>query len=486
MMNTSTTQRVASAERPRQEPRPNTNTSCKPLGGFCFITVPQLAMVWWAYSQGLIRLVDLRTWFACWELVSRRCGLERGQKPRYSLSEVQRLTGGAGEDSVAASLKRLSAAGLLSWSEAVVSFSVGPDAIPGPLEGYWEFLSQIENHRRRVPVPRRVVRFIAGGAGRVLTATILGHLFRCMYYRNGACAPLGNCRASWVAEIFGVGLPNVKSARAHLVTLGLFETVPMPQWHRNRWGARVAFNLAWSGANADTGDELDVASARRPVTTESRPPRDEFATESRPPCLNQKLSPSSRIKNQKPASGRPAGVLSSMELKPPRLNALVRADLDDTARLLELWTHACRNGLAKASESGRLHFVAMAEHARTYATKNPCGMFAWLLRHEQWVTQADEDAACERLKRHLHGPLRSKTSVLRPLATMAKPDRPSEAACFVIAVRRAMAQRNLTQDPWLVAQQCRPSMTRPEWDAALRELDQRDRLTTAWAQASSE
>lgn len=478
-MNTSTTQTVTSTERPRQEPRTNANASRKPLGGFCFITVPQLAMVWWAYSQGLIRLVDLRTWFACWELVSRRCALERGQKPRYSLTEVQRLTGGAGEEGIAASVRRLSAAGLLSWSEAEVSFSVGPDAIPGPLESYWEFLGEIENNRRKVPVPRRVVRFVAGGAGRVLTATILGHLFRCMYYRDGACAPVGNCRASWVAAVFGVGMPNVKSARAHLVKLGLFETVLMPQWHRNRWGARIAFNLAWSGPDAAARNGDEVATTNVSAVAESRPPQARFVTESRPPCLNQKLSPTSRTKNQKPTSGGPSGFSIRSGSEKPSLRHVVPSDLDDIARLLELWRQACAAGRAKASEDGRLHFVAMAEHARAYGSKNPCGLFAWLLSNTQWVTQADEDEANRRLKHHFFPPEKHSTARAAVAATVVQP---TELARYVLAIQRVVTQQRLSIDPWHLARQHRPSLTREEWETGVAELENH-RLLTARAKS---
>ena len=40
----------------------------KPKGGYRLITAVRLASAWWAYREKLIRLVDLRVWFAAWEM----------------------------------------------------------------------------------------------------------------------------------------------------------------------------------------------------------------------------------------------------------------------------------------------------------------------------------------------------------------------------------------------------------------------------------
>jgi hypothetical protein len=66
---------------------------------------------------------------------------------------------------------------------------------------------------RRIPVPRRLVRFLAKGCSRVALATMLGHLFRCLYYRQGHYRAEGLSKASWIAEVFGVSLRAVKTAR---------------------------------------------------------------------------------------------------------------------------------------------------------------------------------------------------------------------------------------------------------------------------------
>ncbi len=150
----------------------------KPAGGFQFVSVVQICIVWWAYRRGLIQLKDVRVWFAAHELLARRCQLKRGQTAVYTYDELQQLVGREG--GVSASLRRLKAQRLLSWEWGAISF---PSRAPCGKD-WWGFeatLAQIPNCRRRVPVPRRLLRFIAGGCGRVTLATILGHLLRCLY-----------------------------------------------------------------------------------------------------------------------------------------------------------------------------------------------------------------------------------------------------------------------------------------------------------------
>jgi len=88
------------------------------------------------------------------------------------------------------------------------------------------------------------------------------------------------------------------------------------------------------------------------------------------------------------------------------LRHIVLDDLQDTARLLVLFEQAHTQGLIGNSNSERLTFVAAAEHARVMGSRNPCGLFAELIRRQRWdyVTDSDEDAAYRRLKHHLYGP----------------------------------------------------------------------------------
>jgi hypothetical protein len=159
-----------------------TNAVRKPLGGFVFLSVWQLCRVWVAVQQRRIGIVDVRVWLAAHELVARRCRVEPGQKMLYRTDELERLVGNA--HSIQQSLRRLAQAGLLWWDEAQITFPEEATSMD-ECEAVHAMLEQIPNHKRRVPVPRRILRYLAGGCPRVVIATLLGHLFRCLYYRGG-------------------------------------------------------------------------------------------------------------------------------------------------------------------------------------------------------------------------------------------------------------------------------------------------------------
>lgn len=349
-----------------------------------------LLCAWWAYRRGFIRLLDLRVWLACFELTARRCGLKNGKSARYTIDELHRLVGGVGGEHIRASLRRLERYGLLAWSESKLIMGSSLDVLSGleaerPLD---ETLSLVSNHNRLVPVPRRTLRFLAGGASRAVIATCLGHLLRCLYYRDGQCLPEGRCKASWVSDVFDVSLRNVKVARSHLVELGWLHVKPAPQRSLNRWGAVASVNLAWSRT---TGE------ASRGLT----PPRPFSTTESSPPIENKKLS--SRSENQKPADRGPSGVSGKQGRDDaPTFQHVTRQDLYEPARLEKLHHDARRLGLVADSECDRLRFFAAAEHAIVVGTKNPCGLFAAIVRRGLWgfITQGDEDVARQKL-RHL-------------------------------------------------------------------------------------
>jgi hypothetical protein len=74
-------------------------------------------------------------------------------------------------------------------------------------------------------------------------------------------------------------------------------------------------------------------------------------------------------------------------------------------RLLALYEQAIAQGLIGSSEAERLTFVALAQHVLPYRPENAGGLFRKLLmtRSYQVITQDDEDAARQRLKRLLYG-----------------------------------------------------------------------------------
>src|SRR5215813_4188916 len=103
----------------------------KPHGGFRFLTVAQLCLLWWTYRTRLIQLRDLRIWFAAQEMVARRCQLDPGHIPAFTPQELHGLVGGRGGEHLRASLRRLAAAGLLTWSTTQLTFATSPTDLRG-------------------------------------------------------------------------------------------------------------------------------------------------------------------------------------------------------------------------------------------------------------------------------------------------------------------------------------------------------------------
>src|SRR5262245_53624795 len=169
----------------------------KPVGGFVFLTVQQLCLTWWAYRTRLIQLIDFRVWVAAQEMVARRCQLAADQVPEYTPKELHGLVGGVGGEHLRASLKRLETVGLLTWSRTTLTFATSP----GDLRGVYDradfdtMLKAMPNARRRVPVPRQVIRLVAGGLKASVMATMLGHMIRCLCYKDHRCISGGWCKA---------------------------------------------------------------------------------------------------------------------------------------------------------------------------------------------------------------------------------------------------------------------------------------------------
>lgn len=346
------------------------------------------------------------------------------------------------------SLRRLEAARLLTWSESAIGFPASPEVVPLPDRAdFRRFLDAIPNHQRLAPVPRRILRLLAGGARPALIATILGHLVRCLYLKHGKCSARGRVKASWIADTFGVSLRRVKQARKELIAMGWLIPLEARQWALNRWGSHVCINLAWSRLDGIKPDIRLAATA--PAAADGLPPAPAPGRELAPPPLppgaesappDSNKEPLQGAKNQEPAAGGPAGffisqpeeqtpehgqtqpddeapipqaaspllvAISATSENPapsvapgprsssaprakcpppgkPDLRNVVPEDLKDTGRLLELYGQAVGFGLVTASECDRLRFVAAAEHARIIGTRNPCGLFVRLVRGGLW------------------------------------------------------------------------------------------------------
>lgn len=336
----------------------------KPRGGFCFIHENSIHAVWACLRSGDIELRDLRVWLACHELLARRCTLEAGRTPRYSIEELHGLVGGVGGEHVRRSTNRLERHGLLQFSED------GIDTVPYEAREY---------PGRPVPVPRSILRLLARSRGRAFIATVLGHLLRCVFYKNGVCRSGGWCKASWVAEVFGVALRAVKEARARLLKLGVLRSVVADQLRLNRLGSPQVVSLDWG--------------------SEPAPRQRQSTTESAPPGKHKELS-SRRVDHQKPArSAVPAGARTLA--KEPDLNNVTEADLKDPWRLAALFKQARKRGWTRRCPADILAFYSAAAHAIRVGTRNCPGLFRWMVSNRAWssIASCDEDAGHAELRR---------------------------------------------------------------------------------------
>ena len=152
----------------------------------------------------------------------------------------------------------------------------------------------------------------------------------------------------------------------------------------------------------------------------------------------------------------------------PDLRNVSPEDLSSTERLLGLFGQATKQGLLPDSEAGLLRFVGAAEHARTIGTRNPCGLFVHLVRRKRWefITQADEDAALARIKRHRYG--RTRRASIPPRRTQRV--ELSEDALLVRQLQHVLRRRGLHRDPFPKVQRHRPDWTRERWERAVLEL----------------
>jgi hypothetical protein len=443
-------------------------------GGFVRVEVASLMLAWRACRSRPLGIGDFRTWLACREMTARRCGPEAGRVAAYGLAELARLVG-ATERTARASLRRLQAAGLLSWSPSAIDFPGPPDQVEASLA------DTIGGGRGSLAVPRRMLRHLAGGARPALIATALGVLLRCLSRRCSGWDGRGRIKASWVAEAFHLSLRQVQAARKELIALGWIRPEEAEQWALNRWGRAYRIDLAWA--------------APRPGGRGARSsyPRPRTGAGSSQPCLH--TDPLREEKDQEPADGgtvgirlaetggegelpvargsaaathpvvrrpspqvaragepisspvdaaRKAGCLATAwpgvpptarpatpplrspavpgpgpargDLPAPRLADVRGEDLKDTGRLLELHGQAVARGLVTVSEADRLRFVGAAEHALGIGRANPAGLFIYLVRGKLWryLTQEDEDRASVRIKEFLKGPERSVMASMFP------------------------------------------------------------------------
>lgn len=448
-------------------------TEGPPVGGYISVSVLQIAMVWFAFRERLIRWRDVRAYFAWVEANACRDAHERASGARvyrrYELCEVDRLVGGRGGQRVnRESLKRLEHAGLMVWSESRIEFAASPDRIPVPdLAGLWAMLDLVASsgswvRSRRVPIPRRTIREIAGNLKRSVVACMLAHLIRCVFKHRDCFRYEGSCKATFVSSLFGIDERQARRARKHLEAIGWLGIEDSEHWHRQRYGGRAVVNNSWGRPAAEPSPAICLPGQTPEKCTCLPGPVSDIKTPS-------------EYKNQKPAEGGRSGFLKKEEPEEknrPTWRDIQRTDLRVTGRTLELFDDAVGRGIVDASEHSRLMFVAAAERAAIRGTSNPPGLFRRLVEQKLWhhITQGDEDAAHERLKRHFGHARAPEERPVQKAWSLPKGPSLSDDARLVQAVQ-AVARQHRIDDAYHLLRRERPDWTRERWGRAVSEIE---------------
>ena len=324
-------------------------------GRYRAISVHSLAMAWWCFDAGHITKRQLRIWFAAQEMLERRRytakpehSREAPRRPSYGLDEIKALIGGRGsktaDTAIKADLKRLHTLGLVSITERSITFATSIDqlALNGStddLSSFWTMFNQLPHPRRRVPVPRRVLRALAGGFTSGMTAVVLATLIRSLFWHKNTMAGNtgsgkrrsggvtgretgaeegvyridGRTKREWIAEIFGISARTVTDARARLIELGWLIPLETHQHLLNRYGTHDQINTDWKpSASPQTTPSIESGGGAEGVNNtkittnragESSTPSTDFSGGSSS-LINRSSSPTGNLNTRRPAPTR--------------------------------------------------------------------------------------------------------------------------------------------------------------------------------------
>lgn len=368
----------------------------KPAGGFRLMTPLQVAAAWTAYKSKEVRgfsYFDFRVYLALHEVqerrdAARRAACRRGAgKARYDLArlvdEVHGLVGGAGGRRICSSFRRLKQSGLVVFGRTRISFASSLDELSATLRADAERMHErIPNRKRRVPVSRGTLRYIAGGAAASMSGVMLGQILRCVYLRGTSYRCEGSCSTRFIEETFGIHARTVKRVRGPkgvLQRMGWLVPVVVDRWHVQRYGSRMVVNPAWR-LSAAVDNSTRERTARHGMTPRS------VAGDTKPPPPESNRYLPSGLRNQNPAGGGPAGVCKS--------------GLSDGEHVMRLYREAVSRGVLRDGEAARLRFFGAAERAKRRASRNETGFLWTVVRRGLWhfITQDEEDAARRTLR----------------------------------------------------------------------------------------
>lgn len=355
-------------------------------GGYQTLSPIQICNALAALRAGTINYQGLRTYIALFEMKARREAADRHRKPdssrkattpEYTISELQRLTGASNEVAVRKAVRVSERAGLGRLGRNAITITETP--LPAARELLEVARGRGRGATRPVPVPRAVLRFIAGCARPSVARTMLALALRGLAFdrTTGAVKSRGTAKASWIAEVAGISLRAAKAARAELIQLGwISKDTGSHQWKLNRDGAYFEIDTGWRPAGAER---------------ESAPPPARISAGSAPPYERPETPYGIKTRNSS---------LGFTEQEPSIRDVRDR-DLNRLSRMEALYWQAEATGLLSHSENMVLQFLAASVRARELGD-DPPRMFAGIVRQGLWAhaSAAQEDHARRALARY--------------------------------------------------------------------------------------
>lgn len=383
-------------------------------GGFKPVRAGEIASIIEAINDKKIGPRALRVYFAAHVAVAARQAATfapsrkkaKGPKGsvRHSAEELARLSG-LSIEATKKELRALSRAELLSFSETEITFGMSDSD---------EVFDR--SPRRIIPMPRRLLRYLARCDRKAELLTILGYCVRGLSRRGGEISTAGTAKAGWIAKHFGISVRSVRAERGRLIAAKFISEDNSTQRKLNRTGAYFRINPAWTGpaAGCDSGRaekgarELAQPAAAPGSRSEIASPQVKNQRCFAPPIGDKKTPYGSR--NQKPrATPKPAGVSSKHEknthrvILPPTIKAVQADDLASFGRTEALYWQAVGQGILTHSEASSQRWIAAAVRAKSgKGVGDPVRVFMGIVRKGLWhhITQADEERAVAGLKKY--------------------------------------------------------------------------------------
>ena len=363
-------------------------------GGFELLPTSTLCNVLAAVEQKLISGKALRTFCAVVTTVASRNASRHSSKEthvHFTVDELIELTK-LPRRIIKKSLRQLHATGIVSWSAQEVT-------IERPIQAYSNAQVGIigeTSAKRLVPLPRRVLRFLARCRKASLIRVMLAYMVRGLRRsKKDGINNKGAVKCSWIVELTGLCLRSVQTARKALIDLGwLSKDTSSTQRKLNRTGSYFVINVEW----AERSLQANVGGEKKEPLFASPPPqkRTLFAS----PIKKQRTSYGSTktkitqsLKEEIPPDGSGfCKKISFKNIKPEYLKTVSGVfALYHSALKLKLFTH---------SEQNLLNFFAAAVKAKR-SWRNSVAMFVWTVKNGfQFITDQDEIRAQEILKKN--------------------------------------------------------------------------------------